>query len=192
MGDKEGKQGNPWVLRGLVVVLVVVVGVVAFVVTSGDDDEGTSAESTQAADAGPVEASIVSEEELADVASTSETPVYWAGEMPDTLLELTDEEGSVLVRYLEEGDEVGAARAQRVAIGSYPLPNPRKSLNTFAKTPGATVTEVSGVGKVVISPEAQTNVYFVDPDNEVQVEVYAPTSKEAIGLVRSGKVQPVG
>jgi hypothetical protein len=178
--------GRPWVLRGLVIALAVVVGVIAYVATSDDDDE-KPASAPEAA-----EARIVGEEELADVASTAETPVYWAGEMADTQIELTEEGGSVLVRYLEEDEEVGAARAQRVAVGSYALPNPRKALNTFAETPGATVTEVEGVGKVVISPEAQKNVYFVDSDNEVQVEVYAPSAKQAIGLVRSGQVQPVG
>lgn len=45
---------------------------------------------------------------------------------------------------------------------------------------------------MVISPEGRRNVYFVDPDNEVQVEVYAPSAARAIGLVRSGQVQPVG
>lgn len=49
---------------------------------------------------------------------------------------------------------------------------------------------VAGVGRVVISREMQRNVYFVDPDNEVQVEVYAPSAAWAIGLVRSGRVQP--
>jgi len=98
----------------------------------------------------------------------------------------------VLVRYLLEDDEAGTALAKRVAVGSYALPNPRKALTAFAETPGATVEEVRGVGKVVISPEAHKNVYFVDPDNEVQVEVYAPSAKRAIALVRSGQVQPIG
>lgn len=180
--------GRPWVLRGIVIALAIVVGVVAYVATSGGDEEdGEPAATREAAGA-----RIVSEDELADAAATSETPIYWAGEMAGTQIELTEEGPNVLVRYLEEDDEVGAARAKRIAIGSYALPNPRKALNTFAKTPGATVTNVEGIGKVVISPAAQKNVYFVDPDDEVQVEVYAPSAKEAIGLVRSGEVQPVG
>lgn len=170
------------------IALAIVVGVIAYVATSGGDDEGEPAPAPETV----AEARIVSEEELADAASTSETPVYWAGEMDGAQIELTEEDGSFLVRYLEEDDDVGAARARRIAIGSYALPNPRKALSTFAETPGATVTDVEGIGKVVISPEARKNVYFVDPDDEVQVEVYAPGSKQAIGLVRSGEVQPVG
>lgn len=172
------------------IALAVVVGVVAYVATGGGGDDGEPATNQGAQEV--AEAEIVSEEELADAASTAETPVYWAGEIEDTQLELTEEEGSFLVRYLEDDEEPGAALAQRIAVGTYALPNPRKALNTFAETPGATVTNVEGVGKVVISPEAQKNVYFVDPDNEVQVEVYAPSAKRAIGLVRSGQVQPIG
>jgi len=179
--------GRPWVLRGLVIALAVVVGVVAYVATSGGDDDREPASAPEAG-----EARILSAAQLAEIASSAETPIYWAGEINDTRLELTEEEGSFLVRYLEEDDEAGAAPGQRIAVGSYPLPNPLKALNTVAGAPGARATDVEGIGTVVIDPEAQKNVYLVDPDNEVQVEVYAPTAARAIGLVRSGKVRPVG
>jgi len=35
---------------------------------------------------------------LAEFAADAGQPVYWAGEMDDTQLELTEEEGSVLLR----------------------------------------------------------------------------------------------
>lgn len=180
--------GRPWVLRSLVIALAIVVGVIVYLAVSGDDEGGGGPPAPTEATA----ARILSEEELTDAASAAEFPVYWAGERDGAELELTEEGSSFLVRYLDEGDEAGAAFGGRIAIGSYALPNPRKALNTFAETPGATTTEVAGIGKVVISPEAQRNVYFVDPDNEVQVEVYAPSSRQAIGLLRTGQVQPIG
>jgi hypothetical protein len=179
--------GRPWVLRVLVIALAVVVGAIVYLAAGGGDEESEPVSTPEA-----TEARIVGEDELREVAADAEQPVYWAGEMDGTELELTEEGGSVLVRYLEEGDEAGDAIAQRIAVGSYALPNPRKALNTFAETPGASVENVPGVGKVVISPEARKNVFFVDPDNEVQVEVYAPSAKRAIALVRSGRVQPIG
>ena len=176
------------ILRTALLVLVIFLIAAAVVwIAGGDDDESEPASGPQA-----VEARIVSEEELEEIAAEAEQPVYWAGEMEGAELEVSEAEGSVLVRYLLEDDEAGTAPAKRVAVGSYALPNPRKALNTFAETRGATVEEVRGVGKVVISPEAQRNVYFVDPDNEVQVEVYAPSAKRAIALVRAGRVQPLG
>lgn len=181
-------QANPWVLRGIVIGLAVVVGIVAWVATSGGDDEA-------APEPAPVEAeaAIVSEEELADVASTAEYPVYWAGPIDGTELELTDSgEAGVLLRYLEQGDEVGGAIADRIAIGSYPLDDPEKALENFASQPGATVSEDPELGTIVVNDESPGSVYFVDPENEVQVEVYAPTPQQAMSLVRSGDVVPVG
>lgn len=169
------------------IALAVVVGVVAYVATRGGDDE----EPARGAEAG--EARIVSEEELADIASTAEYPVYWVGPLPDTELELTDSgEAGVLLRYLREDDEVGAAIADRVAVGSYPLQNPEKALDNFAERPGAIVGDAPEVGRTVTNARARTSVYFVDPGNEVQVEVYAPTPKRAMSLIRSGQVVPVG
>lgn len=181
--------GRPWVLRGLAIALAIVVGVIVYLAVSGDDDGG-GGEPASTAEA--AEARIVSEDELAEIAADAEQPVYWAGEIEGTALELTEDETGYLVRYLEQDEDAGSSLAQRIAVGSYAIANPRKALNTFAETPGATVQNVEGIGKVVISPEAQKNVYFVDPDNEVQVEVYAPSAKRAIGLVRSGQVQPIG
>lgn len=186
--EQGNQQGNPWVLRGVVIGLAVLVGIVAWVATSGGDDE--SAPEPAAVEA---EATVVSEEELADIASTAEYPVYWAGPIDGTELEVTDSsEAGVLLRYLEEGDKVGDAIADRIAIGSYPLDDPQKALDNFASRPGAVVSEDPELGTIVTNEETLSSVYFVDPENEVQVEVYAPTPQEVMSLVRSGDVVPVG
>jgi hypothetical protein len=186
--EPPASQRSLRILRtALLVLAIFLVAAVVVWIAGGGDDESEPASGPEA-----VEARIVSEDELREIAADAGQPVYWAGELEGTELELTEQGGSVLVRYLLEDDEAGTALAKRVAVGSYALPNPRKALNTFAEMPGARVENVEGVGRVVISPEAQRNVYFVDPDNEVQVEVYAPSAKRAIGLVRSGQVQPIG
>lgn len=174
-------------IRGLVVALAIAVGAFVYLAVGGEDDDEEPASAPAA-----VEARIVSAEELTEIAADAGQPVYWAGEMEGAELEVAEDETGVLVRYLREDDEVGTALPGRIAVGSYAVPNPRKALNNFAQTPGATVENVPRIGKVVISPEERRNVYFVDPDNEVQVEVYAPSAAGAIGLVRSGQVQPVG
>lgn len=185
--EQGSQQGNPWVLRGIVIGLAVIVGIVAWAATSGDDEPASEPAAVE------TEAEIISEEELADIASTAEYPVYWAGPIDGTELEVTDSgEAGVLVRYLEQGDEVGDAIADRIAIGSYPLDDPEKALDNFASQPGAVVSEDPELGTIVVNEETPSSVYFVDPDNEVQVEVYAPTPQEAMSLVRSGDVVPVG
>lgn len=173
-------------LRGLVIALAVVVGVIAWMATRDGDDEPASAPEAAGA-------RIVSEEELADVAATAGHPVYWAGPVEGTELELSEEAaGGVLVRYLEEGSEAGQGRAQFLAVGSYPLADPEQALDAFARQQGAIVRRAPGAGRVVTNQAGRTNVYFTDPANQVQVEVYDPSPQRAMRLVLAGRIEPVG
>jgi hypothetical protein len=178
--------GKPWVLRGIVIALAVTVGAIAWMATREGDDEA-------APEASQAEARIVSEAELAGIASSAGHPVYWAGPVEGTELEVTeDAAGGVLVRYLEDGAGVGEGTTEFLAIGSYPIPDPAGSLDGFAAAPGATVRRAPGIGRVVTSAQTPTSVYFVDPRNQVQVEVYDDSLEQAMRLTRSGRVQPVG
>jgi hypothetical protein len=177
--------GGRWVERGLVAALAVTVGLIVYLAVS-DDGGGEPASEPQAA-----EARIVDAEELAAFAADAGRPVYGAGERGGARLELAVDAGSALVRYLREGDEAGAAPAGRIAVGTYALPDPRGALGGLARTRGATVRNVPGVGRVVTVPQAPSSAYFADPGNRVQIEVYAPSAARAIGLVRSGRVRPV-
>jgi hypothetical protein len=64
-------------------------------------------------------------------------------------------------------------------------------LEGFAKRRGSVALPARNGRKVVTSSQAPTSVYFSSPDNSVQVEVYAPSSKRAINLALSGRVEPV-
>ena len=177
---------NPKLLRWVVLGVALLVGLVAWLVTrDGDDEEPAPA---------PVatEARIVSEEELADVATVAGHPVYWAGPIPDTELEVTEDEEGVRVRYLEEGAEVGNEEVDFLTVGSYPLPDPAKSLEEFGEREGAIVNTGPDGRKLVASEEKESNVYFVSPDNSVQVEVFDPDPERAMEIAESGQVQPVG
>lgn len=171
--------------------VAVLIALGAWLATRGGDDDGDSS-STPAAEAGP---RIVSEDELAQAADDLGQPIYWAGPVEGTeleLLELGGAEGGVQVRYVPEGSEAGKTAEETLTVGSYTLADPQKSLDGFAKRQGSTTIEGDGGRELVISAEAPTSVYFVDADNEVQVEVYAPTAKRALSLARSDQVEPVG
>jgi hypothetical protein len=177
--------GKPWVLRGMVIGLAVTVGVIAWLATR-DDDEVSSAQAQ-------AEARIVSEAELGEIASVAGHPVYWAGPIEGTELEATESpEGGVLVRYLEDGADVGESATEFLAVGSYPLPDPEKALDNFGAQPGALIRRSAELGRIVTSKTVPTSVYFVDPGNEVQVEVYDASPKRAMSLTLSGQIQPVG
>lgn len=174
-------------LRWGVVGIAVLVGLIAWLTTRGGDDESESA---------PVEAGaprIVTVAELREAAATLGQPIYWAGPEAGKELELKElGEGGVQVVYVPEGTEPGQEPAKALTIGSYTLPDPAGALEAVAKRPGEIVRQASDGREVVTSEESPTNVYFVSPDNSVQVEVYDPSAKRAMNLALSGKVQPAG
>jgi hypothetical protein len=178
--------GNrPWLLRGVVLALALVVGVVAWLATR---DDGSSAPALKA----EAEPRTVVTHELGSIAAVSGHPVYWAGPIPGTSLEATESaDGSVQVRYLEEGAAAGEQPAAFLTVGTYPLPDPAGALKAFTKQPGSIIHSRDG-RKVATNAEKPTSVYFVNPDNTVQVEVYDPSPRRALSLALSGQVRPAG
>jgi hypothetical protein len=150
--------------------------------------DGGSDSSTGLAEDGP---RIVAAAELSDTATTLSQPVYWAGEIPGSELELTElPEGGARVRYLPEGTAAGDDSTEVLTVGSYPVADPGNALEGFAGRPDAIVRHSRDGGEVISSEERPTSVYFVDPENSVQVEVYDPSPERAMRLALSGRVQP--
>lgn len=175
--------GQRWLLRGAVLAVALIAGAVTWLATR---DSGSPAEPSTA-----IEPSrIVSEEELPEAAGRLGQPIYWAGPVTGTELELEElGEGGVRLRYLPEGTEAGDAPAGVLTVGSYLLPDPAEALERFARRRD-TVVRHAGGREIVFSKRQPTSVYFVDPEDSVQVEVYDPASKRAISLAASGKVGP--
>lgn len=182
------KSRNPWLLRCAVVGLALVVGLIAWVRT-GDNEEPTSAPTTQAAPADR----LVSPAELRSAAAASGQDVYWVGPMAGKELELVEleEEGGFQVRYLPAGTDVEGASSAALTIGSYPLDDARAALENVAARPGATVHRSRDGGKVVVSDSSPTSAYSANPDNSVQIEVYDPSARRALAIALSGRVRPV-
>jgi hypothetical protein len=176
-------------LRIGVIAIAIVVALVAWLATR-DSGGGSSEPAKTAAEAAP---RIVSVDELREVAVTLGQPIYWAGPVKGKELELKElSEGGVQVLYLPEGTAAGEGSPKSLTIGSYPLPDPEKALEGFAKRDGSSAQTASDGREVVASAESPTSVYFASPDNSVQVEVYDPSPQRAMSLALSGKVQPAG
>lgn len=162
--------------------MAVVVGVIAWLTTRDGDEEAPAPPTA--------ETQIVDEAELPNLAAEVGHPVYWAGPIAGTELELTNSsEGGVEIRYLEEGAEAGE-ETNALTIGSYPLPDPQQALEAFAEQEGAIVRHSKDGRKVVSNSQQPTSVYFISPENTVQVEVYDPSAKRAMELALSGQVRP--
>lgn len=179
------EKGRRRLLRGTVVALAAVVGLVVWLSERGGED-GAGAES-------PSAVRIVGPAGLNDAAALSGHPVYWAGPIPGTELGLSEgADGTVQVRYLEAGSEPDAGQENVLTVGSYPLPDPAQALAAFAARPGSTLRHARDGSEVVTSTESPGSAYFASPDGSVQVEVYDPAPKRALGLVLSGRVRPAG
>ena len=190
-GAPEAEKGSrgPWPLRIAVIALALSIAFFVWAVRRGDDDE--SAPEPPPTPAQAEVPRIVDEEELTEVASAVGHDVYWAGSIPDTELEVTEsEDGSVLVRYLQDGAAVGEGQTEFLAIGSYPLVDTKKTMEEFAEQPGAIVRQTPDGREVMTTKQRPTNVYFASPDDTLQIEVFDPSPTKAMSLARSGDVQP--
>lgn len=188
--ESGGLKWDRRTLRFAVVGLAVLVALIAWLATRGGGDE--SSEPASSAEAAAVR--IVNTDELREAAAELGQPIYWAGPMPGKELELKElaEGGGAQVRYLAKGTAAGEGSRAALTIGSYPLEDPDKALEGFAARPGATTRKASDGREVVVGRESPSSVYFVSPENSVQVEVYDPAPQRAMSLALSGTVEPAG
>lgn len=169
---------------------VVIMAVVAVLLLSGGDDssdESTAGALPQATD-GPVEASL---ERLQEVADAAGHPVYWAGEQPGRVYELTVErDGTIFVRYLDEGTAVGSPKGS-LTVGTYPYSEAFETLEAAATQPASVTDEAPDGGLVVANESNPNNVYMAFPGSDFQIEVFDSADGEALELATSGAITPI-
>jgi hypothetical protein len=148
---------------------------------------GSGSGPSQTAAAAP---KAVSGSALRSLSSSVGHPVYWAGAIPNTTLELTrTSDGRIYIRYLPAGVSVGD-RHPRLTVGTYPVGNAFEAVQTIAQRPGAQRVAVSG-GIAVVDPVHPRSVYLASRGSKYQVEVFAPSAALARQLVASGRIVPV-
>ena len=135
----------------------------------------------------------VNESGLKTIAATLGQPIFWAGSVPGTTLELTTaDQGRIYVRYLPAGAAVGDPR-QYLTVGTYPFKDAYRATEALAGGNEMTSLELPGGGLAVYSKApAANNAYIAKPGLPFQVEVFDPTPGEARKLVTSAKIVPVG
>ena len=169
--------------------------VVWLLVRGGGSDSPKSAVSTTRATTSSstplLEAASV--QTLKSVSALVGHPVYWAGPRSQITYELTrTRDDRIYIRYLPKGAKIGDRHADFLIVGTYPVRNAYRAVETAAKENGAETFAISGGGKAVLNKSAPKNVYFAYPRSNYQVEVYAPSPGQARSLVSSGKIRPVG
>jgi hypothetical protein len=166
---------------GAVVAVVIGIALLAWLVLSGDDDGGQSD--------GP---QAVSVEDLQGEATSGDVPVYWAGPQAGATYELTEtSDGSVYVRYLTDGAEVGDPSPDFLTVATYPLENGYARVQAAAEEEGAETEELPNGGLALVHDDRPSSVYVAYEGEPYQVEVYDPSPDRALELVTSGAVQQV-
>jgi hypothetical protein len=169
---------------GLLVLVVLAALVFAAVQLLGDDDEPAS-------DGAPV---VLSEEELIEAAADFAHPAYWIGPLPDVSgYELTElEDGRIYIRYLTGDASAGDSRPDFLTVGTYAQPDAKAALEQ-ADEAGDTKGTSDRDGFTVLKGSSGFNAYVVfDDQPDLQIEVYGPGEGDAMELVESGALKPVG
>jgi hypothetical protein len=143
---------------------------------------------------GPVESvaqtTVVEAGEVAAATGSVAYPVYWAGPRPATHYEVSREPGQVYIKYLPAGTEPGGNRSL-LTVGSYEDIGAVASLRKLGEEPGA-IFRPAGGGFIYAEEPHANDLYLAFPGVGTQIEVYDPTPGEALRLIRSGKIVPVG
>jgi hypothetical protein len=185
---------RPKVLRiGGVVLLALVAGFVAWFVLR-DDDSGTdptvgptASVAGSAPGAGPV---AVSPSGLRTLQRALGHPIYWAGPRAGNTYEVTQKrDGTVYVRYLPRGVDVGDARGDFLIIVTYPYPN---ALQAIRRVENGRGISVPGRGLALVAEGYERSVHLAYPNVDYQIEVYNPSPVVARRVATSGRVRPVG
>ncbi|HEU5106109.1 MAG TPA: hypothetical protein VFU11_09730 [Solirubrobacterales bacterium] len=177
--EENLSSGQVWMLRGAVLAVALLAAVIAWAATGDDDASPAAAEPA---------ARVAGEEELVDASALLGQPIYWAGPVAATTIELEELEDGVRVKY------VGEDGSETLTVASYPLPDPAGALRQFAAQSGTVAREAEDGTKVFYDKNAPNSVYFADPADPadgVQVEVYAPSPALALKTALSGSVEPV-
>ena len=188
--EKAGKSSEISGGRvGVGIAVVLAVFLVGWLVLRGDDDSSSS--SSEPAAEGV--AAITTADDLADLASSRGTPIYWAGAQDGAELELTETQGgeNVFVRYLTDGAEAGEESSEFLTVGTYAFPDATDALKEKADEPGGVLASAPGDATVFFNRKRPQSIYLAYPGLDLQIEVYDPDAKRALELVSSGQIVPV-
>lgn len=180
--------GSERVRLSAVIAVALAVGLLVWLLLIKGDDSGSEPKATQS----PEAAQVVSESELLTALEGVGYPVYWAGPRTGVEYEVTrPEEGRTFVRYLPEGEEPETEQPF-LTVGSYQQPDALKRIQELGQKPGAVLVGIAGEGAAYAESSDATNAYLAFPGVDTQVEVFDPQAGQALRLIRSGAIVPVG
>ncbi|HET8815540.1 MAG TPA: hypothetical protein VFM51_11380 [Solirubrobacterales bacterium] len=188
--DREHAGGGSERVRITAVIAVALaVGLLIWLLLIKGDD---SSSEPDPGPSGPQAAQVVPESELLTALEGVGYPVYWAGPRAGVEYEVSrPEEGRTFVRYLPEGESPETERPF-LTVGSYQQPDALARIEELGQKPGAVLVKIAGEGAAYSEGPNATNAYLAFPGVDTQVEVFDPQAGQALRLIRSGAIVPVG
>ena len=164
--------------------LIVLAVAVALGVWLALRDTGSSSETTNA--------SLVSADQITNLAASVRHPVFWAGPKAGYTYELSQtSNGSIFIRYVPSGVEAGSEQPY-LTIATYPFPGAYAAIQTVAKDTGEKLIKLANKGVAVPAENYPQSVHAAYPGVDYQVEIYDPAPGAAKDLVSSGQLAAVG
>lgn len=162
--------------------------VAVVVVLSGCGGSSTNSTATTSSSKS---ATVVPESGLLKAMKGVGYPVYWAGPRLGVEYEVSRQEDRVFVRYLPKGEEPESER-KLLTVGSYKDSKALAGIRESGQEPGAILVQIGGGGSAYAEGVDATSAYMAFPGVNTQVEVFDPKPGEALRLIRSGAIVPVG
>lgn len=191
-GSAKAKTGGtrPGGLRiSAVVAVVLAVGLLVWLLVQGGG--GGSSPTTTEESAAAKTVKVVPESELLQALKGVGYPVYWAGPRLGVEYEVQRLSGRAYVRYLPKGEKPETEKPF-LTVGSYEESEALASIQDLGQKPGAILVKIAGGGSAYAEGKQATSAYMAFPGVDVQIEVYDPQAGEALNLIRSGAIVPVG
>jgi hypothetical protein len=180
----EARPKRRWRLLVGSAILLVAVGTAAgaLLVLPGED--------TPAPDVRAGVPILLSADELAAYAETTDAPVYWAGATETGRIELTTTSAGTFVRYLPPGAAAGTDD-RSLTVATYPLAHAFATATARARGAQMTSERTQRGGLAVWNRARPTSVYLAFPGARQLIEIYSPDAGEARRLARSARVVAV-
>jgi hypothetical protein len=183
--NSSGKSSGSSLRLRLAIAALLAIGLVLWIALRDDDSDDSQGGSNGA--------EIVSVDSLREAAGEQDSPIYWAGELEDTELELSQPDSSrTYVRYLTGGAEAGDPTPDFLTVGTYEDPKALQNLRKKGSGPGGVLAKAPGGATVYFDRAQPSSVYVVYPGVDAQIEVYDPDFKRALQLVNSGQIVSAG
>lgn len=168
--------------------VAVLVGISVWLATGCNrDDTGSAMTVVSSSDA-----KLVAVGDLPTIPEDVGHEVFWAGERPDTEIEVSDDPaGNVHLRYLNDSDELGTADQTFLNIGTYPFSGAFETTRNLTQRPGVINVPVEGGVGFYDRKSPYSVIMSFEDEPDLQVEVYHPEKNAALEVVRSGDIVPV-